>query len=69
MTWTPFHTKAIEPIPNYKGYRFFARGRAIGDVYTDHFTWERRIRSLNSFLDGLNRVKPIGSSEPVSFLR
>ena len=67
LSWIRYSTEAIRPIPNYKGYRFFSAGKPVGEVFMDHFTWERKIRELRSFLERLNKVKPIETSVHMPF--
>ena len=59
LKWVRYKTAAISPIPNYKGYRFYANNKLIGDLFVDHFTWDDRQRQVKDFLADLNERVPI----------
>lgn len=59
LSWARYSTQAMRPIPNYKGYRFYSSGAPVGDVFTDHFTWEQNTRALKLFLERLNSLNPV----------
>lgn len=62
LKWVRYKTAAISPIPNYKGYRFYANNKLVGDLFVDHFTWEDRNRKVKDFLAELNERVPIRAS-------
>ncbi|HOY27720.1 MAG TPA: hypothetical protein PLR96_02020 [Flavobacteriales bacterium] len=59
LKWVRYKTAAISPIPNYKGYRFYANNKFVGDLFLDHFTWDDRNRQVKDFLAELNQRVPI----------
>lgn len=59
LQWVRYKTAAITPIPNYKGYRFYAGQKLIGDLFVDHFAWEDRQRQVKDFLADLNERVPV----------
>ncbi|MGV3637766.1 MAG: hypothetical protein ACO1NQ_08980 [Flavobacteriales bacterium] len=62
LKWVRYKTSAISPIPNYKGYRFYANNKFVGDLLVDHFTWDDRSRQVKDFLSELNARVPISAS-------
>lgn len=59
LTWTVHRTQAIQPITNYRGYRFSRFSKPIGDLFIDHFIWEGHERRVKDVLAELHHVKPL----------